>query len=205
MIPNQLMPPDALSQFQLTGRIAFLTGASGHLGHAMAEGLAVAGSHVILNGRRADRLEALSEELALSGHQVSVACFDITNETAVAEHIAQIGEKYGRLDILVNNASAGRPGTLESATTEDFAQLYRVNVTAAFQILQASLPLLKAAARLRQGTASVINIGSMYGSVSPDGSIYGKSGANSPPYYGAAKAGLIQLTRYSACALASQG
>jgi NAD(P)-dependent dehydrogenase (short-subunit alcohol dehydrogenase family) len=195
---------DPLSMFRLDGRVAFLSGAAGLLGRPMAKALAFAGAHVVLNGRTQDTLEASVEELKSVGLSASVACFDVTDETAVRRHIGLIGEQYGRLDVLVNNASAGRPGTMESATAADFEQLYRVNVVAAFQLLQAAIPLLRDAGSRREGSASVINIASMYGSVSPDPSIYGTSGANSPPYYGPAKAGLIQLTRYAACHLATQ-
>jgi len=199
---------DVLAQFRLDGRVAFLSGAAGHLGQAMARALAGAGAHVVLNGRRRDALEALAdklmkEESLQEGSQASIACFDVTDENAVKKQMAEIGRKHGRLDIVVNNANSGRTGTIESATAEDFEQSYRVNVVAAFQLLQSALPLLKQSAQRTAGGASVINIASMYGSVSPDGSIYGSSGANSPPYYGAAKAGLIQLTRYAACHLAA--
>lgn len=67
--------------------------------------------------------------------------------------------------------------------------------------MQAGLELLKNAAKIKRGGASVVNVASMYGQVSPDPRIYGNSGSNNPPYYGAAKAGLIQLTRYMACHL----
>jgi NAD(P)-dependent dehydrogenase (short-subunit alcohol dehydrogenase family) len=196
--------PDPLSMFRLDGKVAFLSGATGLLGRPMAHALASAGAHVVLNGRKQDALEAFVDELKSAGLSASVACFDVIDETAVRRHIGLIGEQFGRLDVLVNNASAGRPGTIESATTADFEQLYRVNVVAAFQLLQAAIPLLKDAGSRREGSASVVNIASMYGSVSPDPSIYGTSGANSPPYYGPAKAGLIQLTRYAACHLATQ-
>ena len=193
---------DGLARFRLDGRVAFLTGATGHLGQSMAKALAGAGARVVLNARKQDALEALAAELSSLGHQASIACFDITDENAARSHVSQIAERHGRLDILVNNATSGRPGTIDSAMAEDFDQVYRVNVVAAFQLLQLSLPLLKESAKRTAGGASVINIASMYGSVSPDPSIYGVSGANSPPYYGAAKAGLIQLTRYAACHLA---
>jgi NAD(P)-dependent dehydrogenase (short-subunit alcohol dehydrogenase family) len=195
---------DPLSMFRLDGRVAFLSGAAGLLGRPMAKALAFAGAHVVLNGRTQDTLEASVEELKSVGLSASVACFDVTDEAAARRHIGLIGEQYGRLDVLVNNASGGSPGTMESATAQDFEQVYRVNVVAAFQLLQAAIPLLRKAGSQTDGGASVINIASMYGSVSPDPSIYGTSGANSPPYYGPAKAGLIQLTRYAACHLATQ-
>lgn len=197
--------PDPLAGFRLDGRVAFLSGASGHLGRPMAWALASAGAHIVLNGRALDPIEFLAGELKGAGLSASTACFDVTDESAVRQNMALIQEAYGQLDVLVNNASAGRPGTMESATATDFEQLYRVNVVAAFQLIQAATPLMKEAGLRRRGSASVVNIASMYATVSPDPSIYGTSGANSPPYYGAAKAGLIQLTRYAACHLATQG
>ncbi len=195
---------DPLSKFRLDGRVAFLSGAAGHLGRPMATALASAGAHIVLNGRNQDALDVLAGELKSAGLNASVACFDVTDGDAVRRHIGLIGEQHGRLDVLINNASAGNAGSIESATASDFEQLYRVNVVAAFELLQAATPLLKEAGSCNPGGASVINIASMYGSVSPDPSIYGTSGANNPPYYGAAKAALIQFTRYAACHLAGQ-
>jgi NAD(P)-dependent dehydrogenase (short-subunit alcohol dehydrogenase family) len=204
MSSQQGAEDDVLRQFRLDGRVAFLSGATGHLGRLMAEGMAAAGAHVVLNARGREKLDALCAEMRSCGHKVSAACFDVTDEAAVLKNIAHIGEQHGRLDVVVNNASHGQAGSIESTTAADFEKMYRVNVVAAFRIIQAAVPLLRASAKSTAGS-SVVNIASMYGKVSPDPSIYGSSGENNPPSYGAAKAALIQLTRYAACNLASDG
>src|SRR4029077_6540555 len=99
----------------------------------MAKALGSAGAHVVLSGRNPDGLEAVAEELKNAGLSASVACFDVTEGVAARRHIGLIGKQHGRLDVLVNNASAGSAGSIESATVVDFEQLYRVNVVAAFE------------------------------------------------------------------------
>lgn len=190
--------------FRLDGRVAFVSGASGHLGRYMASALAEAGAHVILNGRNRERLEELRKALAERGRLADVVAFDVTDASAVNEAFAAISGKYGRLDVLVNNAYSGRTATLESSVPEQFLASYDVSVTAAFRCLMAAKGMLLQAVK-HVGHASVINIASMYATVSPDPSVYGSSGMNNPPFYGAAKAALLQFTRYAACHLAPLG
>jgi NAD(P)-dependent dehydrogenase (short-subunit alcohol dehydrogenase family) len=188
------------AKFRLDGRTAFLTGAAGHLGRAAAVALAEAGAHVILNGRTASKLEALAEEMSGAGLSASVAAFDILDRDAASDFLGGLQ----RLDVLVNNAVSGLPKRDDVEGLEGFRITLESGLTAAYANVMAALPALEAAARATGG-AAVINVTSIYGHVSPTPSIYGDTGLNSPPQYGATKGGLLQLTRYLACYLAPKG
>jgi NAD(P)-dependent dehydrogenase (short-subunit alcohol dehydrogenase family) len=195
------MARDMTNLFSLAGRTALVTGAAGHLGRSISAGLANAGAHVVLNGRRREPLEELASEIAKQGGQATVASFDITDADAIEAALRDLE----KLDIVVNNAYGGVTGSVDTATVPDFLDAYRVSVAAAHELTRVARPKLREAAKSNPGGASVINIASMYGLVSPDPSIYGDSGQNNPPHYGPAKAALIQLTRYLACHLAAEG
>lgn len=188
--------------FDLQGRIAFITGAGGYLGRSMAAALCEAGAHVIINGRTEHKIIELERNLKRQDYSVSTAVFDITNEQQLNNFCNDLEKEYGKLDIIVNNAYAGQTATIETASADDFRSSYETNVIAAFRIIQLCQPLMEKAAQNNIGGASVINIASMYGVVSPDPAIYGDSGQNNPPFYGATKGAIIQLTRYAACHLA---
>ena len=184
-----------MTSFSLAGRVALVTGGAGHLGRSICRGLAEAGARVLVNGRDAAKAEAFAAELRGMKLSAEALPFDVTDFPRAASVVA----KLQRLDILVNNAAPIQTGTIATATPSDFATAAAGIVQPAFALTQAVLPLLRAKG------GSVVNIASMYGTVSPDPSIYGTSGSNNPPQYGAAKAGLLQLTRYLACHLASEG
>jgi NAD(P)-dependent dehydrogenase (short-subunit alcohol dehydrogenase family) len=195
-----MISPERL--FQLQGRVALITGATGHLGASMSAVLAMAGATVIVNARNRTAAVQLAETLKRQGHQALAMPFDVTIERSVERAVATIDKEFGRLDVIVNNAYAGSSGTLANSKAADFSRAYRISVEAAFRIVQLGLPLLRKGAATSGSSASIINIASMYGVVSPDPRVYGSSGANNPPFYGPAKAALIQLTRYLACHLA---
>jgi NAD(P)-dependent dehydrogenase (short-subunit alcohol dehydrogenase family) len=185
----------------LQGRVGVVTGAYGHLGTAMSRELARAGAHVLMAGRNPEKLEQACQRVRDSGGRADALTFDLLDRPATTDALAGIEARFGRLDFLVNNAYAGRTATLDAATGVDFEETYRIGVVRAFELTQAALPLMRAAVKITGGTASIVNIASMYGVVSPDPRLYGDSGQNSPPFYGAAKAALLQLTRYLACTL----
>jgi len=189
-------PPANL--FRLDGKTIFLSGAAGHLGRAMAFAFAQAGGHVILNGRTESKLQELAEELTAVGGGASVAAFDIMDLAA--------GEAFfrglTRLDVLVNNAITGLGGKDPAEQLAAFRTTLESALVASHQNINAALPALEAAAAAT-GEASVINLTSQWGHVSPNFSMYSETGmGESPPAYGAAKAGLMQLTRYLAVKLA---
>jgi len=193
--------------FDLTGRVILLTGAAGHLGTATSHAILSAGANLIATGRRESALIALKDGLSseLRDRCHIVAC-DATNTDTPAYLKSVIEPRFGRLHGIVNNAYAGKvAGTIDCIEPEDFYTAYTNSVVAPFALIKAFLPLLEATAKSSNGTTSVVNVSSMYGTVSPDPSIYGDSGKNNPIHYGASKGGMIQMSRYLACHLGQLG
>jgi NAD(P)-dependent dehydrogenase (short-subunit alcohol dehydrogenase family) len=186
----------ALARFRLDGRIAFVSGAAGHLGRAMALALGQAGAHVILNGRNESRLRDFEREMKAADCSVECATFDVGDFERVREFFAGLS----RLDVLVNNAIAMTPAPMATLEPAAFDETYRSSVVASFEAVRAALPALRKAVA-RAGEASIVNIASMYGTVAPDFRIYAKPEQASPAHYGPAKAALIQLTRHLAAEL----
>ncbi|MDR3442131.1 MAG: SDR family oxidoreductase [Legionella sp.] len=187
--------------FSLDNEVVFIAGATGHLGEAISLGIADMGAMVILCGRTLVKLTALAEKIKANGGNAHIECCDLTEVNACRDMMQRITTQFSRLDGIVNCAHSGRAGTIDSAELSDFVLAQQVHVNAPFFLMKEGLELLKKSAKTKIGGSSIVNIASMYGHVSPDPGIYGESGSNNPPYYGAAKAGLIQLTRYMACHL----
>jgi len=182
--------------FRLDDRVALITGAAGHLGRAMSRALGEAGAHLILNGRNESRLRDFAGELKAAGCSAELAQFDVMDSAQLRRTV----ERYARLDIIVNNAITMTPRGMSALEPSDFESVYRSGVTAAFEIVRAALPGLRAAVR-EAGEASIVNISSMYGAVAPDRRIYSSPDQASPLHYGPAKAALLQLTRHMAAEL----
>jgi len=188
--------------FSLQGKSALITGATGHLGQAMAYALAEAGAHILVNSRKFDHAQELVDRLIAENYSAEPLVFDVAEESQTKEALDQIAGEP--LHVLINNAYAGGGGTILTSESDQYRQSFEITLVAAHNLLLKVLPALKLGAE-QSGDVSVINVASMYGLVSPDLRVYGSDkGANSP-FYGAAKAALIQWTRYAACELAPQG
>src|SRR5579863_660961 len=192
--------------FSLEGRVVLLTGAGGRLGSAMSQAIVAAGAELVLCGRNASTLEACRARFTLPQQARAHACVaDVTSEAGITALREFIEHRFGRLQGIVNNAYAGRVGKLEAIEPVDFQLACQYNLIAPFTLVKALRDLLQRGAQHSRSSSSVLNIASMYGSVSPYPQVYGESGKNNPVHYGATKGGLIQMTRYLACHLGASG
>lgn len=188
---------------RFAGRAILITGAAGHLGAAMTEGFLRDGAVVIINGRSRGQLEALTALLDPDGERTRILCADAADAVAMKDGIEATAGELKEAGIafggLVNNAFAGTAEDSFASTTALYAHAAGTNLGAAAALIEICAPLLA------QSAGAVVNIASMYGHVSPDPSLYPESVTVNPPHYGATKAGLLQLTRYYAVALAARG
>jgi gluconate 5-dehydrogenase len=125
------------SIFDLSGRVALITGSSRGIGFAIARGLAEAGAEVIVNSRNPAEVERARKELADAGHKAHARAFDITDQPAVTKHIDLIEAEIGPIDILFNNAGIQRRGPLVEFKAETWRELMTTNLDAVFYVGQA--------------------------------------------------------------------
>ncbi len=170
-----------LSEFSLEGRFALVTGGNRGLGYAMAHALARAGADVAVTGRDAARLATAADNLAReTGRQCFPIVADLTDAQQVAAVTDETVNKFGRIDVLVNNAGINiRNPTLEQSEAE-FRRILDINLVGAYLVARSVGRVM-----VEQKSGSVINLGSMIGLV----------GLAGRPGYTASKGAVIQLTR----------
>ncbi len=125
------------SLFDLTGKLALITGSSQGIGFTLARGLAEAGAAVVLNGRNPDKLSAAARTLAAEGFTVHSANFDVTDHEKSAVAVRQIEKEIGPLHILINNAGIQRRAPLQEFDPEDWRELMQTNLDGVFNVSQA--------------------------------------------------------------------
>lgn len=173
--------------FDLSGRVAIVTGGNGGIGLGMAKGLARAGASVVIAGRNAGKnATAVAEIESLAAAALAVEA-DVTSEASCRALVERTVERFGRLDILINNAGTNIRKRPELYSLEEWRHILETNLTSAFACSQAAYPAMQKA-----GGGKIVNIGSMM-------SIFGAS-FTTP--YAASKGGIVQMTRAMACAWA---
>jgi len=184
--------------FNLEGKVCIVTGGTGYLGSASAKILKDFGATVVVADIRQSEERWKKEKENTS--DMFVNC-DVSSTESIKECFKTVYEKYGKIDVLVNCASYGagfgKGSQLEFMDDETWERGIDGSVSSVFRATREIIPYMK------EKGGSVINYCSMYGLVSPDLRIYPKDNPQkNPPNYGAGKAGIMQLTRYSAAALA---
>lgn len=180
----------AAQLFDLTGRVALVTGATRGLGAVFARSLAAAGAHVVINGRDQSAIDARCAALRDEGFVASGACFDVTDAAASAKLIADVAHRCGRLDILVNSAAMTVRKPLTDTTDDEWRAVQETNLGACWRLAREAARIMVPARFGRIIMISSINAVIARPTISP---------------YVAAKAGLEGLTRALAVELAPHG
>jgi 3-oxoacyl-[acyl-carrier protein] reductase len=174
----------------LQGRIALVTGASQGIGRACALELARAGATVALAARNEAKLAEVATEIAAAGGQAAAFALDVSSEVSIKAGAKAVIERFGKVEILVNNAGITRDGLMLRMKRHDWDDVLGTNLTGAFLLTQALLsPMLK------NRWGRIVNISS----------VVGRTGQAGQVNYAASKAGLIGLTRSMAREVASRG
>lgn len=153
---------------KLSGKVAVITGASSGIGEATAEALAAEGAHVVIAARREDRLEELKGRIESNGSRVMSVVCDVTDEEQAHDLIQRAEQEFGSVDILVNNAGVMLLSKIEKGLSDQWRQMFDVNVLGLLYATDAAVEVMK-----RQKSGHIVNISSVAGrKVRPTGGVY---------------------------------
>lgn len=175
--------------FSLEGRVALVTGGNSGIGREMALAMRDAGAKVAIGSRRTDRNAEVLEQLGPDGAAFQL---DVSDETSVEKTIKAIADRYGRLDILINNAGAVNRKSVFELERSDWDHVMNVNVTGTFLCTKHAARMMKA-----QGGGKIVNISSIYGLTAPSKGLQ--------VAYTASKHAIVGLTKVNAVELADYG
>ncbi len=180
-----------IKQFELTGRVAIITGGSKGLGEAMGAGLASAGANLMLVSRNGEEAQATAEKLASEYNcQAMGFAADVSKQEDTEAMATKCLEQFGRIDILINSAGINIRGPIDEVSYEEFSEVQRINVDGTWLACRAVLPHMK-----EKQYGRIINLASTLGLVAI---------ANRTPYC-SSKGGAVMLTRSLALELANEG
>lgn len=168
------------SSFDLSGKVAIVTGGNGGIGLGIARGLARAGASIVIAGRNKAKSEEAVRDIESLGAKALAIAVDVTDKGAVADMVEATLKAFERLDILINNAGINIRNPAHTLSIDDWHTVIDTNLTSAFICSKAVYPAMK-----QIGGGKIINIGSMT-------SIFGASFA---PAYSASKGGIVQFTK----------
>lgn len=185
---------DAKSLFDISNKIAIVTGGTGLFGQPISTALAEMGALVIIASRGIEKCKSVADELNRSGLKAEGAFVDLSDENSINDFVYGVLHKHHRIDILVNN-SVSREGykKLEETTKSDWELSQEINATGLMLINKAVVQGM-----VEQRSGSIINIGSIQGSVGPNFEVYGNTGMSSPMNYTYDKWGMVGLTKWMA-------
>lgn len=186
------MNPHVKELFDITGKVAIITGGAGWLGSAMSESLAQAGAKVVIVDYNGEAVDSVTSQFKKANLDVSGVVVDATQDKPIRECIDKVAADSGRLDILVNCIINPAPAELDEFTCEDLEKGYRNSIGYSIAAQQAATHMRK------NGGGSIIHIGSMYGMVTSYPEVY--EGLMSPASvtYSADKAAVIHITHFMA-------
>lgn len=194
------MTTNIMDRFRLDDQVAVVTGGTGLYGTGFCRALAEAGATVVITSRDLRRAEVAAAELRTGGSKATGMALDQASPDSISEFAAQLGERFGAVDVLVNNAVHRQGGGLFDTTVQDWEATAAANARGLFLLTQAL-----AGPMVSRGSGSIINIASIHGLVAPDFPVYAGTDITSPVFYAYDKGGMIAMTRYLASALGRSG
>lgn len=191
-----------MESFSLKGKVALVTGGAGLYGRQIVEALAEAGATTYLAARSIGKLEAVAEEERARGHDVTALELDLDSESSIEALYAKIMERSGKCDVLVNNAVTRNPSAVWGGGMDEYDKSLRINASALFKITHLFAEQMKP-----RRSGSIINIGSMMGSVGVEAANYAGTNMhdNPSPIYFYEKGGMLNFSRWAASILGSDG
>lgn len=180
--------------FRLDGKVVIVTGGAGHLGREISRGLADFGAHVVALGRNREKFEGLRDA------HLECVCCDVQDEAAFADVVTDIRGRHGRIDGLVNNANAAARETWDELDALAWRAGLDATLTHYFTCTKIAVPHM-----LEAGCGAVVNNASLFGFLAPDSSMYPEGIRGPSAHHAAAKAGVLQMTRFLAAQWAPQG